>query len=143
MDRLITLLCALILAGGVVFGMDRQPVWSFTVPAPVRWVLPASWKHPTFSSLASDRDSAIAGEAEWKASAFAFSSALKAQQAGVAALKAAGDVKLAAAAPLPQEARSGQLAALSRRDAVLAVKPVDDRCVFARSVDAAFMEGLK
>jgi hypothetical protein len=123
MDRVLTLLCALILAAGGALAWDRHPPIRIPV-GPFHFDLP--------KSLAQERDDAIEERDSAKVNVHVLTRALETQNASVAALKRDSDARVAEsvkAVLAASRASDGYRAQAAR---VLSAKPQsDDRCAEA------------
>lgn len=138
---LLSLIGVALLGGVPVWWIDHTSV-SFTVPAPVRWVLPESWKH--FESLASQRDNAVrAGNLALQATQ-ACRGQLDSQNASIAVLSAKSTAALARA---EHDVQSHAAVAESYRQASIvdnAYKPVgDDVCARFKDADRVVVGSLQ
>lgn len=117
-------------AGGYgVFWLDRHPTIDATVPPPVRWVMPTSWKHVHFVSLAAQRDQAVTDAAQARAQ--------------LAAATRQSAARIAQAEHIAADAKASARKAQAQGKAVLAVPKSDDTCQFAKQIDQAFVGELK
>lgn len=89
--------------------LDSHPGVHLTVPAPVRWVLPAKWKRLDVTTLADQRDAALreaAGAKRCQADLASLRSATTAQNAAVAALGHESEARIAKSAKAASAARA-------------------------------------
>lgn len=106
--------------------LDSHPGIHFTVPAPVRWVLPASWKHVDVSTLADQRDAALAqaaGAKRCEVDRSSLQAAIAAQNAAVEVLRREGEARVAESAQAVSAARITAASAQARAAQILALAP--------------------
>ena len=148
MFKLLVLLLQIVglslLGAGPVWYYDHHPAWDFTVPAPVRWVLPASWKHIVLGSLASDRDKALAAAQTAQDATKTCRASLDSQNAAISLLARESAAKLAAA---NHDIEAARAVAESHRQASIVLRSYvpkgDDELARWRDADRAVGEALK
>lgn len=132
MDRIITLLCALVLAAGGALAWDRHP--------PIR--IPVLFFHYDLpKSLAQERDEAREAKRLAEANVLTLKAALDSQKTAVTAIKTKSDSRVAQSKKAALEA-SREVASYQRRIArVMSAKPAsDDLC---NSADRLIRETIR
>lgn len=141
MDRLLTLLLSLILAGGGAWALASSDV-SFTVPAPIRWVLPDGLKH--FSTPGAQRDDALTEARKANDATATCQRNITAQNAAIAQLGRDSAAKLAAATKAQADARAVSESYRQASVALNAYRPKgSDLCARFEDADGAVVRSLQ